>query len=66
VTFDTVFEAGVEHSLNYALDRALTLYYDKAELSEKRERIMKLDWSWKKGSSEYMVLYKRAIHKIKG
>lgn len=61
-----VFEAGVEHSLNYALDRALTLYYDKAELSEKRERIMKLDWSWKKGSSEYMALYNRAIHKMKG
>lgn len=60
-----VFEAGVEHSLNYALDRALSLYYNKIELSEK-ERIMKLDWSWKKGSSEYTRLYNRAIAKIKG
>ena len=61
-----VFEAGVEHSLNYALDRALSLYYDKTGLSEKRERIMKLDWSWRKGNSEYMNLYNRAMQKIKG
>ena len=33
---------------------------------EKRERIMKLDWSWSKGNSEYMNLYNRAMQKIKG
>jgi len=61
-----VFEPGVEHSLSYALDRALTLYHDKEELNFKRQVIMKLDWSWKKGSSEYQALYNRAIQKVKG
>ena len=60
------FEAGVEHSLNYALDQALTLYYDKAELKVKKRRIIKLDWSWKKELWRYMALYNRAIHKMKG
>jgi starch synthase len=60
-----VFEPGVKHSLNYALDRALTLYYDKPELNETRKRIMKLDWSWEKGASEYLAVYKRAIEKYK-
>ncbi|MBP7281797.1 MAG: glycogen synthase [Leptospiraceae bacterium] len=58
-----VFEAGEEHSLNYALDRALSLYFDQEEFHEKRKRIMKLDWSWKNGNSEYLSLYKRAIRK---
>ena len=60
-----IFEAGLEHSLDYALDRALTLYHDKEEFNQTRQRIMKLDWSWKKGSAEYLTLYKRAIGKLK-
>ena len=60
-----IFEAGLEHSLDYALDRALTLYHDKEEFNQTRQRIMKLDWSWKKGRAEYLTLYKRAIGKLK-
>lgn len=58
-----VFEAGEDHSLSYALDRALSLYYDRDIFNEKRVRIMNLDWSWKNGSSEYLRLYKQAIKK---
>jgi len=58
-----VFEPGQHHSLNFALERALTLYYDKEALNMVRKNIMKIDWSWQQSEKRYEKIYERAIHK---
>jgi starch synthase len=56
-----VFEAGLEHSLNYALERALSLYQNPDEFYATRTRIMQIDWSWKKGIEAFDNTYKKAL-----
>ncbi len=56
-----LFEAGLDHSLNFALDRAFNLFQNKEKFSLIRKRIMSLDWSWKKGVEEYNQIYKRIV-----
>ena len=56
-----VFEAGLEHSLNYALERAFSLYQNPEEFYTMRKRIMQIDWSWKNGLEALDKIYKRAL-----
>lgn len=58
-----VFEPGQHHSLNYALERALTLYYNKEALSMVRKNIMKINWGWENSEKKYEKIYLRAIQK---
>jgi starch synthase len=58
-----IFEPGEDHSLNYALERANTLFNNKVAFHQVRKNIMHLDWSWKKSAGEYRKLYLRAIEK---
>jgi len=60
-----IFEPGVDHSLNYALDRALSLYYDKERFMKVRKNIMAIDWSWEKSLHIYTEVYKKAVAKKK-
>ncbi len=59
-----VFEPGEHHSLNFALDRALTLYNNKPAFQMVRKNIMQKDWGWEKSEKEYERIYKRAISKV--
>lgn len=52
-----LFEPGLSHSLDFALDRAWTLYQNKSRLEGYRKRIMSLDWTWKNRVEEYYSLY---------
>ncbi|HMZ57870.1 MAG TPA: glycogen synthase, partial [Leptospiraceae bacterium] len=54
-----VFEKGEAHSLNYALDRANTLFWNKADLSIVRRNIMHIDWGWKGSEMRYTHLYEK-------
>lgn len=56
-----LFESGEDHSLNFALDRACTLYNDKNHFSIVRKNIMSLDWSWTNTVKKYNEIYQRAI-----
>lgn len=60
-----IFEAGMDHSLNYALERASQYYNAKEDFYFTREKIMQLDWSWKKGAGEYKEVYQDAISNFK-
>lgn len=60
-----VFEPGIDHSLNFALERACGLYYDKYRFNKVRENVMKIDWSWENSYKEYMRVYQRAIDRKK-
>jgi len=54
-----VFEPGLSHSLDYALDRANTLYQDKLRFQSMQKKVMSLDWSWKSRVKEYYKLYEK-------
>lgn len=60
-TTGLLFEPGASHSLDFALDRANTLYQDKPKFRALRERIMKLDWSWESRVEEYYSIYNGII-----
>lgn len=56
-----LFEPGDHHSLDYALERANTLYNNSQQLIDIRSRIMKLDWSWSNRFKEYTNVYKSML-----
>lgn len=58
-----VFEPGLSHSLDYALDRVNTLYHSKERFYKMQERIMKKDWSWKTRMLEYDKLYENILNR---
>ncbi|MCC5813189.1 MAG: glycogen synthase [Leptospira sp.] len=60
-----IFEPGESHSLDFALDRANTLFKDTERFKNMQKRIMNLDWSWKSRVGEYYRVYNSAIRKKK-
>lgn len=56
-----VFEPGESHSLDFALDRANTLYEKQEEFNRMQKRIMELDWSWTKRVEEFYSLYEEIV-----
>lgn len=57
-----LFEAGIDHSLNFALERANSVFQNKTKLNQIIKRIMGLDLSWKKGVLEYNQIYKKILN----
>lgn len=58
-----VFEPGQHHSLNFALERANTLFNDKEAFNTIRKNIMNIDWGWEHSERKYEKIYLKAIKK---
>jgi starch synthase len=56
-----LFEPGESHSLDYALERANTLFNDSQKFHSLQKKVMSLDWSWKKRVGEYYEVYNEIV-----
>ncbi|XP_021766873.1 starch synthase 3, chloroplastic/amyloplastic-like [Chenopodium quinoa] len=55
------FEGADPAGVDYALDRAISAWYDAKEwFNTLRKRVMEQDWSWNRPALEYMELYHAA------
>uniref|UniRef100_A0A0A9A034 starch synthase n=1 Tax=Arundo donax TaxID=35708 RepID=A0A0A9A034_ARUDO len=55
------FEGANSNGVDYALDRAITTFYDARDwFNSLCKRVMEQDWSWNRPALDYMELYHSA------